>query len=79
LFIYFTYVLASVSATAEGIKQGYGLDRKRTWKRGIYSGVAKGGGKWGYAPRGAGLGAHQHTFFSHLRTRFKQKFRAKYA
>jgi len=25
------------------------------------------------------LGAHQHTFCSHLKTRFKQKFRPKYA
>jgi len=25
------------------------------------------------------VGAHQHTFCSHLKTRFKQKFRPKYA
>jgi len=38
------------------------------------SGVEKGeGSKWGHAPWGAGLGAHQHTFFSHLKTRLKQK------
>jgi len=37
------------------------------------------GGKRGqmglHAIPGAGLGAHQHTFCSHLNTRFKQKFR----
>jgi len=26
--------------------------------------------KWGHALRGAGLVAHQHTLFSHLKTRF---------
>jgi len=34
LFIYFTFVLASIQARTEVNKQGYGLDRKRTWKRG---------------------------------------------
>jgi len=29
-------------------------------------------------PWDAGLGAHQHTFCSHLKTRIKQKFQPKY-
>jgi len=37
LFIYFTYVLAYIQVRTESIinKQGYGSDRKGTWKRGI--------------------------------------------
>jgi len=44
------------------------------------SGVAKGEGtSGGKRPGAQALGAHQHTFCSHLKTRFKQKFRPKYA
>jgi len=42
------------------------------------SGVAKGGQVGALAP-GAGLGDASTHFFSHLKTRFKQKFRPKYA
>jgi len=35
------------------------------------------GGKWGHAPRGAGLGGASVHFCSHLKTCFKQKFRPK--
>jgi len=46
----------------------------------VHSGVAKGGGvNWGTCPGAQALGAHQHTFCSYLETRFKQKFRPKYA
>jgi len=40
-----------------------------------HSGVA--GGKWGHAPQGAGFGGVSSHFCSHLKTRFKQKFRPK--
>jgi len=43
------------------------------------SGVAKGGASGGTRPGAQALGAHQHAFCSHLKTRFKQKFRSKYA
>jgi len=35
--------------------------------------------KWGHAPQGAGLGDALVYFCSYLKTRFKQKFRLKYA
>jgi len=31
------------------------------------------GGKCGYAPRGAGRGAHQHTLFRHFKNSFFSK------
>jgi len=31
----------------------------------------------GTRPGAQALGAHQHTFYSHFKTRFKQKFRQK--
>jgi len=33
----------------------------------------------GTSPGAQALGEHQHTFFGHLKTRFKQKFRPKNA
>jgi len=44
------------------------------------SGVATGGGASGGTRPGAqALGAHQHSFCSPLKTRFKHKFRSNYA
>jgi len=40
---------------------------------------SKEGGKWGHVPWAKALRAHQRTFYKHLKTRFKQKFRPKYA
>jgi len=42
------------------------------------SGVAR-GASGGTHPGAQALGAHQHTFCSHLKSHFKQKFRQKYA
>jgi len=48
-----------------------------TWNKGRTrvkgSGVASGG----TCPGAQALGAHRHTFCSHLKTRFEQKFRPK--
>jgi len=44
----------------------------------VSSGVAR-RASGGTRPRAQTLEAHQHTFFSHLKTRFKHKFRSKYA
>jgi len=41
----------------------------------VTSGVARGGASGGSRPGVQVLGAHQHTFCSHLKTRFKQKIR----
>jgi len=38
---------------------------------------SKGGASGGTRPDTQALGAHQHTFCSHLKTHFKQKFRPK--
>jgi len=35
------------------------------------------GGKWGHAPLGAGLMAHQHTLFRHLKNAFSAEIWAK--
>jgi len=46
------------------------------------SGVARDGGEGasgGTRPGVQALGAYQHTFYSHLKTHFKQKFKPKYA
>jgi len=43
----------------------------------VTSSVAR--GKWGMRPEAQALGAHQHTFCSHSKMRFKQKFRLNYA
>jgi len=44
------------------------------------SGVARGeGANVDTHPGAQALRAHQHTFYSHLKTPFKQKFRLKYA
>jgi len=43
------------------------------------SGEAGEGASEGTRPGAQALGAHQHTFCSHFKTRFKQKFRPKYA
>jgi len=46
----------------------------------MYVGGGGGGGaSRGTRPGAQALGAHQHTFCSHLKTRFKQKIRLEHA
>jgi len=59
----------------------YTIKCKRTLKSKIQWSIKGGGGGKGEGtpPGGQALGAHQHYFCSHLKPRFKQKFRPKHA